>query len=278
MKSKLLLFALLFTTLLVKSQEWEVGVTLGPMNYQGDLAQASVNLNQTKFNLGALGRYTISPLLAVRGEVNFGKVSGDDKYAVIPPEAYGHNKRNLNFQSNIFEVSASLEYNFFKYVPGARRKRFTPFVSAGIGIFHFNPTTTYQGQKVQLQPLPTELNKPLYSLTQLCFPIGGGIKWNVSKTWTFGFNYATRFTLTDYIDDVSHNWQTQPTPGNLGQTLTYRGDETNDPNWQQTNIQNWNDPNSKTSVNRGDPRDRDTYMVLGFSLTKTFRKFACNQF
>lgn len=278
MKSKLLLFALLVSSFFVKAQEWELGLTLGPMNYQGDLAQATVNVVKTKFNVGALGRYTINPLFAIRAEVNYGQISGDDKYAKLPPEGYGHNKRNLNFKSNIFEVSTSLEYNFFKYVPGSRRKRFTPFISAGIGIFHFDPVTTYQGTTVHLQPLQTELNKPLYSLTQVCFPVGGGIKWNVKKNWTLGFNYATRFTLTDYLDDVSHNWQTNPTPGNLGQELSYRGDETSDPNWQQTIVKNYNDPNNPRTVNRGDPRDRDTYMVIGFSITKTFRKFACNAF
>ncbi len=278
MKSKLLLFALLVSFVFAKSQDWELGITLGPMNYQGDIAQAYVNLAKTKLNFGALGRYTFNPSFAIRGEVNYGKIGGDDKFAVLPPEAYGHNKRNLNFSSSIFEVSTSLEYNFFKFVPGSRRKRFSPFISAGVGIFHFDPTTVYQGQVVHLQPLQTELNKPLYSLTQVCFPIGGGIKWNVKKNWTLGVNYATRFTLTDYIDDVSHNWQTNPTPGNLGQELTYRGDETSNINWQQTVVKNNQDPNSKITVNRGDPKNRDTYMIFGFSLTKTFRKYSCNAF
>ncbi len=278
MKSKFILFVLLFLTFLSNSQEWEMGVTLGPMNYQGDLAQAPVNLIKTKFNLGALGRYTFNPNLAVRAEINYGKVSADDKYAKIAPGAYWHNKRNLNFSSNIFEVSASLEVNFFKFVPGSRRKRFSPFLSAGIGVFHFDPVTEYNGQVIHLQPIQTELNKPLYSLTQLCFPVGGGIKWNVKKNWTLGVNYATRFTLTDYIDDVSHNWQTNPTPGSLGQTLTYRGDETSNVAWQNAVITNAENPNSKVTTNRGDPTNRDTYMVFGVSISKTFRKFACSNF
>ncbi len=278
MKAKLLLLALFFSAFLAHSQDWELGGTLGPMNYQGDVAQASVNLVKTRYNLGLLGRYTFNPILAIRAEVNFGRISGDDKYAFIPPEGYGHNKRNLNFGSNIFEVSASFEYNIFKYIAGSRRNHFSPFLSAGFGIFHFDPTTTYKDQLIHLQPLQTELNKPLYSLTQVCFPIGGGIKWNVKKNWTLGFNYATRFTLTDYLDDVSHNWQTNPTPGSLGQELTYRGDETSNVNWQQTVVKNNQDPNSKTTTNRGDPKNRDTYMIFGFSLTKTFRKYSCNAF
>ncbi len=245
------------------------------MNYQGDLAQAPVNPLLTKLNVGAIGRFNFNRSWAMRAEVNLGKVGGDDKWANIPPEGYGHNKRNLNFTSTIFEVSASLEYNFKKYMTGTRRKHFSPFISAGIGIFHFDPTTIYNGQEIHLQPIQTELNKPLYSLTQLCFPIGGGVKWNVKKNWTLGFNYATRFTLTDYIDDVSHNWQINPTPGSLGYELSYRGDEAN---YGPAPKLNYKDPNDPRSVNRGDPRDRDTYLIFGFTLTKTFHKFQCANF
>ncbi len=275
MKSKLLLFALLISSLLVKSQEFELGVSFGAMQYQGDLAQPPVAIRNTKFNIGALARYTFNPKLAIRGEVNFGKIGGDDKYAVGEEHLY----RNLNFSSPIFEVSGSLEYNFFKFVPGSLRKRFTPYISAGVGIFHFDPTTTYKGSKIHLQPLQTELNKPLYSLTQVCFPVGVGIKWSVGKLWTIGAHYATRFTLTDYLDDVSHNWQTSK-PGTIDQDLTYRGDETNNAKWvgYAPYIINENNPNDKRTVNRGDPRNRDTYLFFGFSITKTFRKFSCNAF
>ena len=275
MKSKLLVFALLLISLIVKSQEFELGVSLGAMQYQGDLAQPPIAIRNTKFMLGALGRYTFNSKFAFRGEVNFGQIGGDDKYAL----AEDHQFRNLNFKSNIFEVSGSFEYNFFKYVPGSRNKKFTPFVSLGVGIFHFNPKTEYNGQTIQLQPLQTELNKPLYALTQVCFPAGVGIKWNVGKTWTLGLHYATRFTLTDYLDDVSHNWQTSK-PGTLDQELTYRGDETNNAYWVNVEpyIYNENNPNDKNTVNRGDPRDRDTYLFFGFSLTKTFRKFSCLAF
>jgi opacity protein-like surface antigen len=274
MKSKLLVAILLLTSFLVKSQELEFGVSLSACQYQGDLAQPVIQVQETKVNIGLLGRYTFNPTFALRGELNYGKIAGDDKYASIPPEAYGHNKRNLSFSSPIYEISTSLEYNILKYVPGSRHKRFTPFISAGIGFFHFDPTTVYNGTTYHLQQYKTELDKPAYKLNQVCFPIGAGIKWNVAQTWTLGLTYATRFTMTDYLDDVSHNWQTSM-PGTIDQKLSYRGDEIGYP---ATTPQNYNDPNNPKTINRGNPKNRDTYLFVGFSITKTFRKFSCMGF
>jgi opacity protein-like surface antigen len=267
-----LLFAAIFAAFICNAQEWEAGISLGPSQYQGDLAKEQLVLKKTKLGGGFVGRYTISPIFAVRAELNVMKISGDDKLSKDPQ----HYRRNVNFNSFVEELAFSFEYNFFKYVPGSKTKRFTPFLSAGIGMFHFNPTTTYNGEKVVLQPLQTELNKPNYSLWSVCFPVGGGFKYNVASTWTVGLNYATRFTMTDYLDDVSRQFQyAQPGISQKELDLTFRAKEI-DPS--RTYIPSNYPGDPKKTVNRGDPRDKDTYLFLGFTLTKTFRAYSCNAF
>jgi opacity protein-like surface antigen len=272
MKFRLLL-ATLFAAFICNAQEWEAGISIGPSQYQGDLAKEQIVIKKTKLGGGLVGRYTLSPSFAIRGELNFMKISGDDKFSKDP----SHIKRNVNFNSFIEEFAVSLEYNILRYVPGSASKKFTPYLSAGVGIFHFNPTTEFQGTKYNLQPLQTELNKPLYSLTQVCFPVGGGIKYNIASTWTLGLNYATRLLMTDYLDDVSRQFVTTPS-NDIGYKLTERAPEL-DPSKYSYSAPPSNLPGDPAkTVNRGDPTDRDTYIYMGISLTKTFRKYACNAF
>ena len=59
-----------------------------------------------------------------------------------------------------------------------------------------------------MRPLNTEgetfyKDRKAYSAMALCFPIGGGIKYNISENLNFSIEIAYRFTRTDYIDDVS---------------------------------------------------------------------------
>ena len=35
-----------------------------------------------------------------------------------------------------------------------------------------------------------------------CFPIGAGLKYNISEKMNISFEIAQRFTTTDYLDDV----------------------------------------------------------------------------
>src|SRR4051812_6383230 len=122
-----LLFAAIFGAIICNAQEWEAGISIGPSQYQGDLAKEQLVIKKTKLGGGFIGRYTITPSFAVRAELNLMKVSGDDKLS----KDVEHLRRNVNFNSFIEELAISFEYNFFKYVPGSKSKRFTPFISAG---------------------------------------------------------------------------------------------------------------------------------------------------
>jgi len=114
--------------------------------------------------------------------------------------------RNLSFHSALSEFHAGIEYRIIN----PANFSFTPYVFAGIGVFHYNPYAIYQGNKYYLQPLGTEgqglsqyPEKKLYSLTQFCIPYGGGFKWQVNCNLNLGFEFGHRKLFTDYLDDVS---------------------------------------------------------------------------
>jgi hypothetical protein len=119
-------------------------------------------------------------------------------------------RRNLSFDTDIWELAFQGDFNFFKFVPRDGRYRYTPYLTFGAGIFSYNPYTYYQGQKVYLRPLGTEgqgsalyPNRKPYGTMAACFPIGVGFKYNLNPKMNLSFEVVYRFTTTDYIDDVS---------------------------------------------------------------------------
>ena len=46
-------------------------------------------------------------------------------------------QRNLNFKTKIFEWEITGQYSFFSL----NEKWWTPYLYAGVGLFHFNPST-----------------------------------------------------------------------------------------------------------------------------------------
>ena len=79
-----------------------------------------------------------------------------------------------------------------------------------------NPTTEYNGEQIELQPIGTEgqgsslSEKDQYNLTQLVVPLGVGFKINLGQRAAVSFEYGIRKTFTDYLDDVGEGNYIQP--------------------------------------------------------------------
>jgi hypothetical protein len=177
----------------------------GGMNYLGDLNKQSA-LTMPHFAGGVGLRYGFDNRWAFRVEVNYGSVECEKDYIEL---------RNLSFKSNIIELAALAEFNFAPYGPGATESKWTPYLFGGLAFFHFNPMAGYTltdgtTQWAELQPLCTEgqgsslyPDRRPYSLTQLCFPFGVGVKFRLGKSFSLSAEYGFRKTWTDYLDDVS---------------------------------------------------------------------------
>ncbi|MGZ5282483.1 MAG: DUF6089 family protein, partial [Bacteroidia bacterium] len=170
------LFFILFFPLHLLAQSkgnWEVGLFAGASNYQGDLAP-NIVLSETKPVVGALLKRAVSEYFAYGVVLNYGVISGNDKN-------FDHLKpRNIHFQSEVFEISPQLEFNFFRFGTSPRAHKFTPYVFAGLSYFKFNPKAKLNDEWVRLQPLTTEGQGIIngapkkYNLWQLAIPFGAG--------------------------------------------------------------------------------------------------------
>lgn len=260
MKYVLSVFALTLIYNFIASQRHEIGPFGGISYYLGDI-NPKKHFAQNKYALGILYRYNINPHWAIRANLYYGKVHAHDQIIKFNP------KRNLHFRSDITEVAIGMELNFFQYKTGDKKRRFSPFMTASIGYFHFNPQAELNGVWYDLQPLGTEgqgtsayPNKKPYSLGSYVLPFGLGFKVSLGKSVCISTEWIIRKTFTDFLDDVSTTYpdplilaaENSPIAAQLSDRTIYGSDE---------------EPISNIGKQRGDPSNKDWYSFAGISIS-----------
>jgi len=257
---KLLVWCLLLPLAGYSQQRLHVTLIGGFSNYQGDLQGKYFTLNQANLALGAGLQYDLTPNVAVRLGFNYGSLEGDDKQNSGLLRA-----RNLNFHTKIVEGNLLLQYTLFDL----NDKRISPYVFAGVAIYHFDPYTyDTLGNKIFLKPLSTEgqglaqyPNRKEYKLTQFAIPFGGGIKFRVSDNIVLGYEIGLRKLFTDYLDDVSTRYVDPfllaSARGMKAVEMSYRGGE----------LKGGNPNYPADGTVRGGAKAKDWYYVTGITLT-----------
>lgn len=252
------------------AQNFHLSARVGIANYQGDLQSKNITFKQAKF-MGSLGAmYDISEHVTARTYFTLTSLAGDDKNGTSAMKA-----RNLSFQSRVFEWELGAQYNFLSL----NNSWWTPYIYAGVGLFHFNPyTKTADGSKTYLKPLSTEgqgivAGKKEYKLTQFMIPLGIGAMYAISEDVRVGIEMGYRKLFTDYLDDVSTEYVDQSTllaaKGQTAVDLAYRGDEV---------AGGAAYPAAKTL--RGSPKVKDGYYYMSATVTvrgiffDTYRRIA----
>jgi opacity protein-like surface antigen len=240
--------------------QWHVNLFGGFSNYIGDLQSKAYTTQQAHVALGAGVQYDLTGHISLLSNVMFGKVGASDAQsgnALL-------RARNLSFQSNIAEWNILGEYNLMDL----REHRFTPYVFAGVAIFHFNPYAyDTMNHKVYLRPLSTEGEglaqypgrKP-YALTQFAIPFGGGIKFRITENIVLAYEIGLRKLFTDYLDDVSTTYVDQATlvaaKGPEAAEMAYRGNQLKGGAAYPVN-----------GTMRGNSKNKDWYYMSGLRVT-----------
>lgn len=188
-----------------KAQYLEYGVGLGGVVYWGDMNTPDFGTNMSNMNFAVQGmaKLNFSKYLALKTNLLYGQLSGDDSKSFIDWQK----QRNLDFKSPVLELALLGEFHVFGYNFGEENP-LSPYITAGVSAFYFNPSTTYDGQKVELQPLGTEgqgmpgFGKK-YNRLAIAIPFGAGAKFQLSETTNISLDILARKTFTDYIDDLS---------------------------------------------------------------------------
>jgi hypothetical protein len=191
-------------------QEGEIGIGIGAAHYFGDL-NTRAHVNRPKPAATAFFRKNFGNYIALRVAASFAQLGYSDIYNKdVNTTMY---RRNLSFNTNIWELGVQGDFNFYRFMPGEPDFRFTPYVTLGVGAFNYDPYAYLQGKKYYLRPLGTEgqgdtsyPDRRPYSSMAMCIPFGVGVKYTVNYRMNIGFEIVHRFTNTDYIDDVSKTY------------------------------------------------------------------------
>jgi hypothetical protein len=261
MKTIRFLVILLFIVNTTSAQQLHVGVFGGLAAYNGDLAEKIFPKKVTNGAVGITANYEWNEKVMIRAGITYSIVGGADRFSEDPELV----RRNLSFETRVFEFSAVGEY----YVMNLYDNRYSPYVFGGVAVYRFNPYAyDVNKQKVFLKPLSTEgqgiagySGRRPYSLTQFALPFGGGIKFAITENLRVGAELGIRKLFTDYFDDISKDFVAEAdllaAKGQKAVDMAYRGDEIpgGSPTYPQKDAQ------------RGSPKHNDYYYFGGLHIT-----------
>ncbi|HEY4935772.1 MAG TPA: DUF6089 family protein [Puia sp.] len=252
----------------------EFGIMGGASQYFGDL-NPDVHFNTPKIVLGLFFRKQVTDYIAVRLEGQFSRLGYSDVYNT--QNAFDL-RRNLSFNTNVWQLGLQGDFNFFRFIPGDGDHRSTPYLTIGIGMFNFDPYAYLDGQKYYLRGLGTEGQaagyegrKP-YNNIAAFIPLGLGYKYNLNPKMNIGIEVVYNFTTTDYLDDVSKTYagisnfptgpppDNDPTPASLLQDRSY---ETGTP------------PIGIQGRQRGYSNQNDSYLYLEIMFSFNISSYRC---
>jgi opacity protein-like surface antigen len=256
---KKLLISVCCFPLIASAQNFHFSGRLGLAGYQGDLKATSISLSQTKL-MGSIGaRYDLTEHFMARSYLTLTSLKADDKKGTDIMK-----QRNLNFKTKLIDWELTGQYSFFSL----NYHWWTPYVFAGIGIYHFKPyTTDTSGNKTFLKPLSTEGQGFIpgvkeYKLTQFSIPFGFGAEYSLNEDMRFGLELGYRKIFTDHLDDASTTYVDETTlfnaRGPKAVELAWRGDEAH------------GGPYPTVGDIRGNPKSKDGYYYIAVTYTLRF--------
>jgi hypothetical protein len=246
----------------------EVGVFGGGSYYIGDL-NPSKHFVYSKLAYGGVFRYNLSTRHSLRFNVTYGNIYGEDASSNDPYKV----DRNLSFKSEVLEFAFGVELDLFKYRINDMKYPISPYFFYQFAYTRINPKAELNGVEYALQALATEgqgsgipgTKNNRYKLNQFTVPLGIGLKFNLRRRVAISIEYGIRKTFTDYVDDVSGDYQDTDVITDLNGPLAAE--------FTDRSLSG----GSKAGLNRGTSLNKDWYSFYGIMLTfKPFKKNVCD--
>ena len=181
---KIFLFIFILSLTKLSAQIHEIGIFVGGSNYIGDVGKTTyIDPNQPAF--GILYKWNRSPRHAWRISYSQSKITGND----LDSNVSGRHKRGYNFENNIKELSAGLEFNFFDFNLHEFGTKVTPYVYTGFCYTNYDELYVTNG-----------VTKIDANSSTLSIPMIIGIKSNITPSLVLGLEVGPRYTFTDNLD------------------------------------------------------------------------------
>ena len=192
---------------LLAQYNWEGGVFGGGGFYLGDLVEDDriPFFEETQPALGVFFNYQLNQQWALRINANYIKISGDDTNNSSP--AFSE-KRQFSFESTILEGGLGIQWEPFgkwRYKEvGKFKKIISPYIFVGVSGLYTDPMADFalQAGEGLAEEVQTDIDEGGTAF-HVSFPVGGGVKFDLSPKTTLGLEVGVRPTLTDYLDGIS---------------------------------------------------------------------------
>jgi len=183
-------------------QPYTLGISIGISGYEGDIETPLSALDSN--TRPAIGVYATAHLNSRLSFTLFGTATAVKAIDSLSHNAYWR-RRNLNFNSILFDGGLRFEFNFLPYLVRQRKIAWAPYLSTGLALTYFNPKGTYNDETYALRDAITNVEKPKKGISPIAFTpcLGGGIKYNYAKSFSIGVHFDYRYIQTDYLDDIS---------------------------------------------------------------------------
>jgi hypothetical protein len=266
---KRVLLLLLLPIVVTAQKHHEVGIFGGTSSYYGDLQERLFPKEGYRASGGLMYKYFVHPNVGFRFGATYASLYGADSLS----EAPAVKKRNLNFQTNLFEVHSAIEINMIPV--DYDEFKFSPYLFAGLALFYYNPYTIgANDQKIYLRPLSTEgqglrqyPGRKVYSLVNVGLPLGAGMKVLIGKKVLISTEIGFRYTATDYLDDVSSSYV------NMDTLFRYKGKQSVDLSYRSDELAGWDNNYPNDKFVRGDNMKKDWYWFAGVNVAIYFDAF-----
>jgi OmpA-OmpF porin, OOP family len=196
-----------------RNQRWEIGL-------QGGVAQGQNDLNNfgqydNKLGGGLVLRYHLDNFIALRANVLYAEIAGDDR------NYDDRGSRGFRFSAPLTEGSIVAEMDLlgrrrWSGDKGGFKHTFSPYFFGGVGLTMSQPSVSFNmaNNDALRERINTDIAKVedgKYSTIKgrgiknghVVMPLGLGVKYDLSENWVLGLETGLRIIFDDYIDGVS---------------------------------------------------------------------------
>jgi len=186
MRQLIVIIIIFFSTQYSTAQIHEFGLYLGGSNFIGDVG-ATDYIAPKNLTIGGIYKWNRSPRHSYRVSLLFSELQGIDKNSDDPSRQI----RGLEFNNQIIELSAGMEFTFLDFNLHKGGFVSTPYLYTGVTVTkHDNFFLANSGQ---LEPEGTE--SFAYGI-----PMVVGYKAAIAQHFVLAFEIGARYTFSDEID------------------------------------------------------------------------------
>ncbi|NRD23353.1 hypothetical protein HNV10_08885 [Winogradskyella litoriviva] len=169
-----------------EAQIYEVGIFAGGSNFIGDVG-SSKYISPNQFAFGLLAKWNRSPRHSFRVSVVFTDLEGLDGKSDDARRV----QRGYEFNTNITEISAGMEFTFLDFDLHTSGMKGTPYLYSGITLAHHD--NFYFSEVGEIVSENT-------SSWAFGIPMALGYKTNITNQFILAAEIGARYTFSDEID------------------------------------------------------------------------------